>query len=79
MEHVTADTGRFVVAVVVSFFVLFCLAFVFWGVYLAAPCRLWDLSSPTRDHPTTSAVKAQSPNRWTAREFPVVAVLIGSI
>ena len=28
---------------------LFILFFVFWGVFLAVLCGLWDLSSPTRD------------------------------
>ena len=32
---------------------------------------LWDLSVPTRDfEPGPSTVKVQSPNHWTAREFP---------
>ena len=34
--------------------------------FLAAPRSLWDLSSPTR----ALAVKAPSPNHWTARECP---------
>ena len=38
--------------------------------FLAAQCSLWDLSSPTRDQTQALAVKARSPNHWTAREFP---------
>ena len=39
----------------------------------AMPCGLWDLSSPTRD-PWPLAVRAWSPDHWTAREFPKVSV-----
>ena len=38
--------------------------------FLAAPCSLWDLSSPTRDWTGPWTVKAWSPNYWTAREAP---------
>ena len=31
---------------------------------------MWDLSSPPMMEPTCSALKTQSPNHWTAREFP---------
>ena len=32
---------------------------------------MWEISSQTRGiEPTPSAVKVQSPNHWTAREFP---------
>ena len=44
--------------------------------FLTTPHSLWDLSSPTRDEPGHSAVKAQSPNQWTAREFPILTNLI---
>ena len=37
---------------------------------LAMPCSLQDLSSPTRERTQATAVKAPSPNHWTAREFP---------
>ena len=37
---------------------------------LAAPCGLWDLSPRRGIEPRPSAMKAQSPNHWTAREFP---------
>ena len=37
--------------------------FFFW------PLSLWDLSSSTRDRIWAPAVKAPSPNHWTAREF----------
>ena len=39
---------------------------------LAAPRGLRDLSSPIRDRTWAMAVKAQSPNHWTAREFPIL-------
>ena len=39
--------------------------------YLAELCSLWDLSSLTRDQTEAPAVKAPSPNPWTARELPV--------
>ena len=38
---------------------------------LAAPRFLQDLSSPTGIEPGPSAVRARSPNHWTAREFSV--------
>ena len=37
--------------------------------FLAASRGLWDLSSPTRDLTQAPAVRAPSPNPWTAREF----------
>ena len=43
--------------------------FIFY--FLAVPCCLRDLSSPTRDWPWATAVKALSPNHWTTRAFPV--------
>ena len=36
---------------------------------LATPHSLQDLNSPTRDWTRAKAVKAPSPNHWTAREF----------
>ena len=36
--------------------------------FLAAPCSMRDLSSPTRIEPSPPAVEARSPNHWTARE-----------
>ena len=38
--------------------------------FLAMPCDLWDLSSPTRDWTRDPAVKMPSPNHWTIRELP---------
>ena len=38
--------------------------------FLAALRGLRDLSSPTRDWTWAPAVKAPSPNHWTARDFP---------
>ena len=40
------------------------------------PCGLWYPSSLTRDRTRALAVKAWSPNHWTAREFPTTSVLI---
>ena len=40
--------------------------------FLAAPHGLWDLSSQPGIEPVPPAVEAQSPNHWTAREFPEV-------
>ena len=37
---------------------------------LAVTCTLCDLSSLTRDWTCAPAVEAQSPDHWTAREFP---------
>ena len=31
-------------------------------LFLTAQCRMWDLSSPTRE--------AHNPNHWTTREVP---------
>ena len=50
---------------VVVFLFLFLFLFL-----LAMPHSLWDFSSPTRIEPGPSAVKVQSPNHWTTREFP---------
>ena len=43
--------------------------------FLAAPCSLWDLSFPSRDQTQAPAVKVQSPNHWTTREFPDYSIL----
>ena len=51
---------------------VFFLSFSFF--FFATPCGLWDHSSPTRDRTWAPAVKALSPNHWTAREFPLAAV-----
>ena len=42
--------------------------FFFWTM----PSSLWDLSSPLGIETEPLAVKVQSPNHWTAREFPEV-------
>ena len=42
----------------------------FKKLFLAAPRSLWDLSSMTRNQTGSPAVEAQSPNHWTAWEFP---------
>ena len=42
--------------------------------FLAMLQGLWDLSSLTRDRTWALAVKAQSPNHWTARELPMLFV-----
>ena len=44
--------------------------FLFFVFFLATPCSLWDLSSPTRDWTQAMEVKVPSPNHWTVREFP---------
>ena len=49
------------------------LLFIFYFYFLAMPCSLRDLSSPTRCWTQAPVVKAQSPNHWTTREFPYVA------
>ena len=41
----------------------------FCFIFSAMPCGLWDLSSPTRDWTWAPAVKAWSPNHWTARDY----------
>ena len=48
--------------------------FAFW-VFFFWPCHaaLGNLSSPTRIEPGPLGVEAQSPNHWTAREFPIVS------
>ena len=41
-------------------------------VFLALPQGWWDFSSPpTRERTQATVVKAPSPDRWTAREFPL--------
>ena len=47
-----------------------CVWLVSFGGFMAAQSSLQDLSSPTRDQTRAMAGKAQSPNHWTAREFP---------
>ena len=47
----------------------------FWGFFLDTPRRLQDLSSRTRNWTRATAVKASSPNHWTAREFPRIRFL----
>ena len=46
-------------------------------VYLFFGCSLWlaNLSSLTRDGTPASAVKAQNPKHWTARELPRTRIL----
>ena len=51
----------------ISFYIPFLFSFSF----LAVPRSLRDLSSPTRVWTWAWAVKALSPNHWTAREFPI--------
>ena len=45
---------------------------------LAMPRGLRDLSSQPGIEPGPAAVKAQSPKRWTAREFPIVNLITGN-
>ena len=47
----------------------FFFSFPFFN-FLATLLGLRDLSSPTRDGTRARALKAPSPNHWTAREFP---------
>ena len=52
----------------------FCLGHFFWRCWGQATLHdLCDLSSPPGMQPVPSAVKAQSPDRWTAREFPCLS------
>ena len=51
-------------------------SFIHWVLFvflffLSVPCSLQDLSFLTRDGTQAPAVKALSPNHWTAREFPL--------
>ena len=39
-------------------------------MYLATPRGFWNFSSLTKDWTLATAVKAESPNPWTTREFP---------
>ena len=50
--------------------------FILFIYFLASLCGLRDLSSLTRDGTWALAVKALSPNHWTAREFPMLIVSI---
>ena len=49
---------------------LFCLVRLF-----ATPSSLWDLVPQPRIEPVPLAVKVQSPNSWTTREFPYGVIL----
>ena len=51
---------------------IWCFVFVF---VFAVLCGLQNLNSLTRDWTKPTAVKAQSSNHWTAREFPAVRFL----
>ena len=57
----------------------FCLFILFWGVFLAVPCTMWDLSSPTRDQTHAPALGAWSLKPWMAREVPIFCFLIVAI
>ena len=47
------------------------------NIYLGATLHgLWDPSSLTRDWTQASAVKAQSPNHSTTREFPIEKMIL---
>ena len=46
------------------------VSILFFFFFLASPYGLWDPSSLTRDQTQALAVRARSPNHWTAREFP---------
>jgi len=50
----------------ISFLLLICS----FSFFFAMPRSLWDLVSKPRIKPVSPAVEAQSPNHWTAREFP---------
>ena len=41
-------------------------------------CAPWFVGSSTRDWTGPSAVKAQSPNHWTIREFPTLKAFVSS-
>ena len=42
---------------------------------MASLCNLWDLCFQTKDWTLPLAVKEQSPNHWTTREFPTLLIL----
>ena len=45
-------------------------------IYLfATHSSLWDLSCQSGTESMSSAVKAQSPNHWTTRKFPVLGLV----
>ena len=48
---------------------IYVYIYIYIFFFLATPQGLQDLSSPTRGQTWPPAVKAQSPNHWTAREF----------
>ena len=39
--------------------------------FFAAPCGLWDLSSPTQVGNRALVMKARNSNHWITREFPL--------
>ena len=47
-----------------------CIVLSLYYYFWVSPCGLWNPSSPTRTETRPLAVKTQSPNHWTAREFP---------
>ena len=65
------------------FFVLFCFVLFFsCAGSAAAPelllvlCRIWDLSSLTRDGILLPRIGRQIPNHWTTRAIPTFCILI---
>ena len=50
---------------------LFIYLFIIIIIIFAAPCGMWDLSSPIRDRTRPPAVEVWSLNHWTARQVPI--------
>ena len=54
-----------------------CLTF--FLIFLAMPHSLWDLSFTTRDWTWALALKVQSPNHWTSREFLTISLMMNLV
>ena len=48
----------------------YSVKFGFFFFFLAMPCSMWDLSSPTRDQTHAPCIGSVSLNHWTTREVP---------
>ena len=63
--HIFLITCKFLFVFIFLLLFFFCFL-----LFLAVLCGLWDLVSPPDIEPGPPAVKALSPNYWTARELP---------
>ena len=66
--------GVFCGAGYVAFLCSICFSLSLSFFFFLSLATQWDFSSPTRIKPQLSAMRAWSPNHWTARELPGVCL-----